>query len=267
MHTKLPNISFLQKLIIFCLIFEEFKKEFLNQGFSHYLPRQAWSKSLFDFSKSCPSRHQGFQKISKWKKVFVKTNWLLTMITNHFEIPVVQNLKIFSFFLSHWIYSFFRSISKIHDDKNIWNISSFISRIRWYQAMFTYFKSVYEHSWSKRQTSWSKTQTKISPNWSFILMLLVTTDQFYEFDRICVDQGLDLVLKGRAIFYGMPSNSSVVLTSGINIVYFQIWRSSWSCRNDRNPIVMDQYGEQFSIRHRKCMVHFDPFPFLALVIA
>ena len=110
-------------------------------------------------------------------------------------------------------------------------------------------------------------QTKTAPSWSFILMLLMTTDQFSEFDRICVDQGLDLVLEGRAIFRGMPSNSSVVLTSGINIVFFQIWRSSWSSRNDRNPIVLDQYGEQFSIGHRKCMVHFGLFPFLALVIA
>ena len=48
---------------------------------------------------------------------------------------------------------------------------------------------------------------------------------------------------------------------------FQIWRPSWPCRNNRNPIVLDQYGEQFSIRHQKCMVHFGLFPFLALVIS
>ena len=112
-----------------------------------------------------------------------------------------------------------------------------------------------------------KRQTKTAPSWSFILMLLVTTDQFSEFDWICVDQGLDLVLEGRAIFCGMPSNSFVILTSSINIVSFRIWRSSWPCRNNRNLIVLDQYGEQFSIRHRKCMVHFGSFPFLALVIA
>ena len=98
-------------------------------------------------------------------------------------------------------------------------------------------------------------------------MLLVTTDQSSEFDRICIDQGLDLILKGHAIFCGMPSNSSVVLTAGINIVSFRIWRSPWSCGDDRNPIVLDQYGEQFPIGHRKCMVHFGPFSFLTLVIA
>ena len=64
-------------------------------------------------------------------------------------------------------------------------------------------------------------QTKTAPSWSFILKLLMATDQFSEFDWICVDQGLDLVLEGRAIFRGMPSNSFVVLESGINIVSFR----------------------------------------------
>ena len=67
-----------------------------------------------------------------------------------------------------------------------------------------------------------KKQTKTAPSWSFILMLLMTIDQCFEFDRIYVDQGLDLVFEGRAIFRGMPSNSSVVLTFGINIVSFRI---------------------------------------------
>ena len=112
-----------------------------------------------------------------------------------------------------------------------------------------------------------KRQTRISPSWSFILMLLMTTNKFSEFSWIHVDQWLDLVFESRAIFCGMPSNSPVVLASGINIVSFRIWRSSWSCEDDRNPVVLDQCGEQFSIGHRKCVVHFCPFPFLALVIA
>ena len=90
----------------------------------------------------------------------------------------------------------------------------------------------------------------------------MTINKFSEFGRICDDQGLDLVLESRVILCGMPSYSSVVLTSGINIVSFWIWRSSRPCGNDRNPIVLDQYGEQFSIGHRKCVVHFGPFPFL-----
>ena len=113
------------------------------------------------------------------------------------------------------------------------------------------------------KTSMIERQTKTAPSWSFILMLLMTTDQFSEFDRICVDQGLDLVFEGHAIFHGMPSNSSVILTSGINIVSFWIWRSLWSCADDRNPIVLNQYKEQFFIGHRKCVVHFGPFLFLS----
>ena len=65
-----------------------------------------------------------------------------------------------------------------------------------------------------------KRQTKIAPNWSFILMLLMTTEKFSEFDRICIDQALNLVFEGRAIFHGMPSNSSMVFTYGIDIVSF-----------------------------------------------
>ena len=92
-------------------------------------------------------------------------------------------------------------------------------------------------------------------------MLLMTTNKFSEFGRIRVDQGLDLVLESRAILCGMPSNYLMVLTSGINIVSFRIWRSSWSCENDRNPIILDQYKEQFSIGYWKCVVHFGPFSF------
>ena len=82
---------------------------------------------------------------------------------------------------------------------------------------------------------------------SFILMLLMTINKFSEFGRIRIDQGLDLVLESRTILCGMPSNSFVVITSGINIVSFRIWRSSWSYGNDRNPIVLNQYKEQFFI--------------------
>ena len=84
-----------------------------------------------------------------------------------------------------------------------------------------------------------KRKTKTAPSWSFILMLLMIIDQFSEFDRICIDQGLDLVLEGRAILCGMPSNSSVVLTSGINIISFRIWRSPRPCGNGRNPIILN----------------------------
>ena len=48
-------------------------------------------------------------------------------------------------------------------------------------------------------------------------MLLMTTYKFSEFDRICVDQGLDLVFESLAILHGMsptpPWYSHVALTS------------------------------------------------------
>ena len=120
---------------------------------------------------------------------------------------------------------------------------------------------------SRMKTFMIKRQTRTAPSWSFNVMLLMTINKFSEFGCIHVDQWLDLVFESRAIFCGMPSNSPVVLTSGINIVSFRIWRSSWSYRNDRNSIVLNQCGEQFSIGHRKCVVHLGPFLFLALVIA
>ena len=48
----------------------------------------------------------------------------------------------------------------------------------------------------------------------------MTNDQFSKFDRICIDQGLDIVLEGRAIFCGMPSNSSMVFTLSVDIMLF-----------------------------------------------
>ena len=53
-------------------------------------------------------------------------------------------------------------------------------------------------------------------------MLLMTIDKFSEFDRICVDQGLNLVFEDCAILHEMSSNSSMVFTYGIDIVFFWI---------------------------------------------
>ena len=69
------------------------------------LLEQAWSKCSFDFSTSCPSGHQSFQKIPKWRKVFIKIGSLPTVITNSFKILVIQKFEnifnhIFSFFFA-----------------------------------------------------------------------------------------------------------------------------------------------------------------------
>ena len=98
-------------------------------------------------------------------------------------------------------------------------------------------------------------------------MFLVTVDKSSEFDWICVDRQLNLVFKSCAILHGVPPNFPMVFTFSIAIVLFWIWRSPRPCGNGRNPIILDQYGEQLCIRHWKWAVHFGPFSFLALVIA
>ena len=101
----------------------------------------------------------------------------------------------------------------------------------------------------------------------FVLMLLMTVDKSSKFDWICIDQQLNLVFESCAILHGVPPNSSMVFKPSIDIVLFWIWKSPRPCGDDKNPIVLDQYGEQFSIGHRKYVVPFGAFPFLALVIA
>ena len=157
------------------------------------------------------------------------------MITNHFEIPVVQNLETFSFFCTG-IYSLFRSICKIHDNKNIWSTSSFISRICWHQSKVYIFQKC-------MKTFMIKRQPRTALSWSFILMLLMTTDKFSEFNRICIDQGLNLVFESLEILHGVPPDSSMVFTCGIDIVSSWIWRFSRLYGDNRNSIILDQYGE------------------------
>ena len=74
-------------------------------------------------------------------------------------------------------------------------------------------------------------------------MLLITTYKFSEFDRICVDQGLDLVFESLAIPHGVPPDSSMVFTCGIDIVSSWIWRSSRLYGDNKNPVILDQYEE------------------------
>ena len=93
MHTKLPIISSYKKFIFSFAWFSKNLREFPNQEFYGQLPEQAWLKSLFDFTKSCPLGHQGFQKIPKWKKVFIMMCSLPTVITNSFRISVVQKFE------------------------------------------------------------------------------------------------------------------------------------------------------------------------------
>ena len=88
-----------------------------------------------------------------------------------------------------------------------------------------------------------KRQTKTASSRSFNLMLLITTNKFSEFDRIYVDQGLNLVFESHAILHGVPLDSSMVFTCGIDIVFSWIWRSSRLYGDNRNPVILDQYRE------------------------
>ena len=85
------------------------------------------------------------------------------------------------------------------------------------KMLFTSFKKVH----SKMKTFMNKSK-ETAPNWSFILMLLMTIDKVFEFGWICVDQRLNLVFESPTILHGMLSNSSMVFTSGIDIVPFWI---------------------------------------------
>ena len=58
---------------------------------------------------------------------------------------------------------------------------------------------------------------EIAPNWSFILMLLMTIDKVSESSWICIDQRLNLVFESHAILHEMPPTppwySHLALTS------------------------------------------------------
>ena len=126
------------------------------------------------------------------------------------------------------------------------------------KAVFTFLK---EHIQERKHS-----QQKL-PLVDPILMLLMTIDKSSEFGWICIDQRLNLVFKSCAILHRVPPNSSMVFTLSVDIILFQIYRFSRPCGNSRNPIILNQYGEQLCIRHWEWMIHFSPFPFLALVIA
>ena len=168
MHTKLPIISFLQKLIIFCcLIFKEFEKKFLNQEIYGQLSEQAWSKGSFDFLKIIPlgAPRLFIQMLPKWKEVFIRMDSLLTMITNSFKSPVIQKLEnIFYFFIFIFCtkaYSLFKNISKIKMTKisgtqiHLFHANADIKR------MFTSFKSAFKNGSIHEQKQ--KDQPPISP--------------------------------------------------------------------------------------------------------
>ena len=93
------SVYFKNSSFFCCLIFEEFEKEFLNQGFYGQIPEQAWSNGFFDFSKIVPlgAPRLFIQMVLRWKWVFVR-------ITNNdhqfFRESYYQNLETFFFTLA-----------------------------------------------------------------------------------------------------------------------------------------------------------------------
>ena len=143
MRTKLPNISFFSKTSHFLLPdFRRIRESLQIRNLMANCLRRRDQMVYSIFSKSCLSRHQGFQKISKWKKVFIEIGSLPTVITNSFRIPVVQKFEnifthIFSF---SFALGFFRSINKIYDDKrHLKQVYSFHTNAD-IKIKFTFFK-------------------------------------------------------------------------------------------------------------------------------
>ena len=131
---------------------------------------------------------------------------LPTMTTNSFRIPVVQKLRTFSPIFFHWdLFSPFLKASTKFMMTKVSKTSLFISCKCWHPSSVY----IYQKAHSQMRTFMIKRQTRIAPSWSLILMLLMTTNKFSEFGRICIDQGLDLVFESRAILCGMPFKSSV----------------------------------------------------------
>ena len=151
MHTKLPNINFLQKLTIFLLSdFRRIREEVSKSGVLWPICLRRCDQMVYSiFSKSCLSRHQGFQKIPKWKKVFIKMGSLPTVITNSFRIPVVQKLEnifnhIFSFSFALGIILFLEASTKFMMTKSVQNKSIHVNAN--IKVMFTFLKK-HIHEW------------------------------------------------------------------------------------------------------------------------
>ena len=174
---QITNYQILQKFIFYYLIFEEFTKEFLNQGFSHFLSRQARLKGLFNFSKLYPLGYQVFQMVPKWKEVSIEMDSFLTMVTNSFENPVIKAWKHFFyhfFALTLWswhLFPFLEISTKFIMTKGVQN--KFIH----FMQMFTSKQSL--HFSRSTFTNENIHKQKTAPSWSVILMLLMTINKLF----------------------------------------------------------------------------------------
>ena len=160
MHTKLSIISFFQKLIIFLLLdFQRIQEEVFKLGILWSIAWVGVNKRFIWFFKNyAPQGTKVFCSNSFKIKGSVYRNRFITN-SNHQFFQDPRRSKIWKHFHPYFpiisfctgIYSLFRSVSKIPDDKNIWNTSSFISCTCWHQALFTYFKSAFRNERTNEQ--------------------------------------------------------------------------------------------------------------------
>ena len=139
MHTKLPIISFLQKLIIFLLPdFRRIRKEVSK---SEILWPIAWTigiKRFIWFSKIMPlgASRSFVQMFSKWKESVYRDGFITNSNHQFFPDPKSNFWKTFSFFFQwlydHEIYSFLETSARFLMTK-AYKISLFISCKCWHQ--------------------------------------------------------------------------------------------------------------------------------------
>ena len=126
MHTKLPIISFFQKLIIFLLLdFRRIRKEVSKSGILWSI---AWAdviKRFIWFFKVVPfgAPRSLIQMVSKRNGVFIEMDLLPIVITNSFKIQNQIFERHFHFFwlYDHKIYSFLEPSAKFVMIKGIQN--------------------------------------------------------------------------------------------------------------------------------------------------
>ena len=107
---QITKNQILQNSFFCCLIFEEFEKEFLNQEFYHPLPKQAWSKSSFDFFKIVPLKVPRFFRSND--SIVKESVYQDKLITNNdhqsLQDPGYSKLgNIFHFFSFFWHWNLF----------------------------------------------------------------------------------------------------------------------------------------------------------------
>ena len=163
-------------------------------------------------------------------------DWLLIMITNPFEIPLFKTWKHFHFLAPKFIPSL-KTSTKFKVTKYLKHKSIY------FMHMLTLKQGLHLSKVHSEIKTFMNKNKETALNWSFILTPLLATDKFFEFCRIYVNQSLNFIFEYCAILCGMPPNSSMVFTFGLDIVPFWIWRSFRPSGNDRNPIVLDQYGD------------------------